>query len=326
MRESEIEIVRYPQLKGLSIFFDTVSYRTPHVHRELELLWILEGQMEIGGIRPPREASRGELFLFNPGQIHECDGKGQKCTFLCFQISKELLSALPLIDRVRFDEAALSAPPEGAGDDLTAEQWHKHIQKVKEYLARAALEYLEMSPGYELGCSGQMQLAFRELLRLPLWHRESQEEETDRAVRQERVEKIINYVDRNYMHKIRLSDLADEEGLSMGYLSHFVKDTLGMSFQDYVSQVRFNSARKLIEGGGMKMLDVCYASGYSDYRYFSQTFVKRLGMTPEAYSRSPQPRESEQTRIHQSVHSLEQFYTRSRSMQMLEELVGGYLE
>ena len=189
-----------------------------------------------------------------------------------------------------------------------------------------AFEYLEMSPGYELGCSGQMQLAFRELLRLPLWHRESQEEETDRAVRQERVEKIINYVDRNYMHKIRLSDLADEEGLSMGYLSHFVKDTLGMSFQDYVSQVRFNSARKLIEGGGMKMLDVCYASGYSDYRYFSQTFVKRLGMTPEAYSRSPQPRESEQTRIHQSVHSLEQFYTRSRSMQMLEELVGGYLE
>ena len=164
MRESEIEIVRYPQLKGLSIFFDTVSYRTPHVHRELELLWILEGQMEIGGIRPPREASRGELFLFNPGQIHEFDGKGQKCTFLCFQISKELLSALPLIDRVRFDEAALSAPPEGAGDDLTAEQWHKHIQKVKEYLARAALEYLEMSPGYELGCSGQMQLAFRELL------------------------------------------------------------------------------------------------------------------------------------------------------------------
>ena len=40
MKEREIEIIRYPQMSGLSIFLDTVSYRTPHVHEEFELLLI----------------------------------------------------------------------------------------------------------------------------------------------------------------------------------------------------------------------------------------------------------------------------------------------
>ncbi|MBP3736612.1 MAG: AraC family ligand binding domain-containing protein, partial [Lachnospiraceae bacterium] len=71
MKSREVEIVRYPQIKGLSIFLDTVSYRTPHVHEEFELIWILDGQMMIGGIRPQLEAGAGDLVLFDPGRIHE---------------------------------------------------------------------------------------------------------------------------------------------------------------------------------------------------------------------------------------------------------------
>ena len=90
------------------------------------------------------------------------------------------------------------------------------------------------------------------------------------------------------MHKIRLSDFARAERRSMSYLSHFVKEALGQSFQEYVNTVRFHCACKLIAAGQRRMLDVCVASGFSDYRYFSAAFQKRLGMTPEEYSRQPQ--------------------------------------
>ena len=42
----EVEIVEHLQIDGLRVFFDTVQYRTPHVHRELELIWLSDGDLE----------------------------------------------------------------------------------------------------------------------------------------------------------------------------------------------------------------------------------------------------------------------------------------
>lgn len=115
------------------------------------------------------------------------------------------------------------------------------------------------------------------------------------------------------MHKIRLSDFARAERRSMSYLSHFVKEALGQSFQEYVNTVRFHCACKLIAAGQRRMLDVCVASGFSDYRYFSAAFQKRLGMTPEEYSRQPQSPVLDEMQVHHSLHSLERFYSREKA-------------
>lgn len=308
MKEREIEIVRYPQISGLSIFFDTVSYRTPHVHEEFELLWILEGQMEIRGVGLRLSGGSGDLILLNPGQIHEFVAQ-EPCTFLCFQISREMLQVYGGIDRVRFDAPRI-----------------EESQKVKPYLAQAAESYLKRETGYELFCGGCMQLCFARLIGSGAASFISPEEQNERETRIRRVEEIIAYVDQHYMHKIRLTDLAKEQGLSMGYLSHFIKEELGLSFQEYVNTVRFNAARKLMETDpDLKMLDICYLCGFSDYRYFSKTFQTRLGMTPEEYRKAPRRPAEEETRIHRSVHSLEQFYTRSRSLELVEIFLKEYL-
>ena len=55
------------------------------------------------------------------------------------------------------------------------------------------------------------------------------------------------------------------------------------SFQEYVDSVRFQKACRLIELGGLRLLDVSEESGFSDYRYFSRAFVRRTGKTPEEY-------------------------------------------
>ena len=72
----------------------------------------------------------------------------------------------------------------------------------------------------------------------------------------------------------------------MSYLSHFIKETMNQTFQEYVASVRVGCACKLIASGGKRMLDVCMESGFSDYRYFSKAFRVLYGMTPDEYSRS----------------------------------------
>lgn len=88
----EVEIVRYPQMSGLNIFLDTVEYRTPHIHLEYELLWVLEGTLGVGGENLDCSAPAGELLLMNPQQTHEFTTAGQNCTFLCFQVAPSFFS------------------------------------------------------------------------------------------------------------------------------------------------------------------------------------------------------------------------------------------
>ena len=106
----------------------------------------------------------------------------------------------------------------------------------------------------------------------------------------------------------------------MSYLSHFVKENLGQSFQEYVSAVRFQTACTLIAAGQERLLDVCTESGFSDYRYFSRTFRERLGLTPEEYRARLLEQAAPETDRPQNPRSLERFYTSEESLRLLEAL------
>ena len=120
------------------------------------------------------------------------------------------------------------------------------------------------------------------------------------------------------MEKIRLEDFARQENCSLGYLSRFIKETMNQTFREYVTSVRFNCACKLISEGNRKMLDVCMASGFSDYRYFSRAFRENYHMTPEAFSSCCQQKTPERMVRRHSLHSIERFYSREESLRLLE--------
>ena len=105
----------------------------------------------------------------------------------------------------------------------------------------------------------------------------------------------------------------------MHYLSAFIKANMHCSFQEYVNSVRFHCARKLIDEGGKRMLDVCMESGFSDYRYFSRAFREQCGMTPEEYSRYTKRLHLEAAAIRHSLHSVERFYSRQESLKLIEK-------
>ena len=79
----EVEVVEHPQIDGLHLFFDTVQYRTPHIHRELEVIWLAEGALDVRIEQTQLRVQPGELVLFHPGQLHEFRAVGAGCTFLC---------------------------------------------------------------------------------------------------------------------------------------------------------------------------------------------------------------------------------------------------
>lgn len=141
----------------------------------------------------------------------------------------------------------------------------------------------------------------------------------EQANTEQRNTRLMRFVDENYMHKIRLSDFAAQENRSVSYMSHFVRETMNQTFQDYVNSVRFNRARQMIGEGSESLVSICMASGFSDYRYFSQTFLKHYGMTPAEYRRHAQVELREQDAPSYSLHSREEIFSPQRSLILLRE-------
>ena len=130
----------------------------------------------------------------------------------------------------------------------------------------------------------------------------------------------------NYKDNIRLSDFAKREGRSLSHISHFVQDTMHQSFREYVNLVRYHEACKMMMTGQYKMLDICMECGFSDYRYFSKTFLSHTGLTPETYGRQLTEKVGDETSYKHNIHSRERFYTPEESVQVIKKLREQYGE
>ena len=300
---NELEIIHHGRIPGLTAFFNTVDYRTPHFHPEWELMWLLDNPLTVSSGAGSFRAEKGSLLLFQANEPHELHMIDEKCTFLCLQIAPELLR----LESDLVTQTILLNPYLGDG-----------VGQVRSALLEIADAYLSREPYSSLLCIGQACLAFYKILGSIPVRAITREELISQEKRNKRLTSLIRFVDENYMHKIRLSDFAESEGFSMSYLSHFIKSTLNQSFQEYVNSVRVNCACKLISGGEEKLTAVCMASGFSDYRYFSAAFKKQFGMTPEQYKLSL--KKPENAVIHHSIHSLERFYTDDQSKAIIAEL------
>jgi two-component system, response regulator YesN len=92
------------------------------------------------------------------------------------------------------------------------------------------------------------------------------------------------YIDTHF-HKIDLSlqEVADAIGISPTYLSKLLRQDLGASFIDYLSQSRVQHALKLLNDPTVKIYEVAEKVGYKGQHYFSTVFKKVLGISPLEY-------------------------------------------
>ncbi|MGN0353785.1 MAG: helix-turn-helix transcriptional regulator [Muricoprocola sp.] len=195
-----------------------------------------------------------------------------------------------------------------------------------EMLLEIALYYMRKPSYYKLFCVGQIKVFLHILLNNMSHKILTTDEIAKQRYQSARLQRLIQFVEANYMHKIRLSDFAESEGKSMSCISHFMKEMTHQSFQQYVNTVRFNEACKMIATEQMKMIDISMACGFSDYKYFSNTFIKRTGMTPEMYRQHMEDEQDtlsntqEGNRPYRSLYSVERFYTPDKSVEMIEKL------
>ncbi len=94
------------------------------------------------------------------------------------------------------------------------------------------------------------------------------------------VRDAIAYIESNIHRDITLSVIAEREGVTPNYVSRIFKKSVGIGFSSYVTLVKMNRARRLLENPQNKAYEVAAMLGYSDYAYFFQVFKKEFGYAP----------------------------------------------
>lgn len=96
------------------------------------------------------------------------------------------------------------------------------------------------------------------------------------------ITRIRAYIEAHYMQELALEDVSREVNISPNYFSRFFKEETGENFIDYLTKVRMQKARELLDEG-MSVKEVSYRVGYGDPNYFSRAFKKAVGVTPTEY-------------------------------------------
>lgn len=107
-----------------------------------------------------------------------------------------------------------------------------------------------------------------------------QQEEKENVRHKQTVDYVIEYIDSHYHENLTLNQMAEEVFLSRNYLSQIFKKVTGLSFNQYLNNVRMEKAKYLILEGHYLIYEIAEKVGYKNTPYFSSMFKKHTGVNP----------------------------------------------
>lgn len=108
--------------------------------------------------------------------------------------------------------------------------------------------------------------------------------ENVREGREERIVDIMRYV-QNHYKDVTLENLSENFHLSSPYLSKYIKEHTGATFQEAVKKARMKKARAMLRETNQTVESIAAGVGYETVEHFNRLFKKSYGMTPVQFRR-----------------------------------------
>lgn len=105
------------------------------------------------------------------------------------------------------------------------------------------------------------------------------------AGRRSEIGEACGYVALHIGRRISLDEVAEHLHLNASYFSRLFKKELGMTFIEYVTRMKMERAKELLDGTPHTVGEICELLGYDNQSYFIKTFKAHAGATPVEYRR-----------------------------------------
>lgn len=110
------------------------------------------------------------------------------------------------------------------------------------------------------------------------------EQEVNREKPKMKSDDMLRYLSEHYQDpQLSLRTVAESFRMNENYFSTYFKQNTGVSFMDYLQQLRIDRAIDLIQQGKLKVTEIAQAVGYSNDQTFRRAFKRVIGVSPSAY-------------------------------------------
>ena len=259
---SEFELIRYNDKLPARIGIMQGKINTPyHWHKEIELIFVLDGAHEITVNNTAHTLHADELRLINSVENHSLSGDGAKC--LTLDISYEFAA--------QFDESLYSSVFKVIAGSGAEEELRNLLWQLSRTVNEAELPDLRQ---YSL---------ITEILHVLLVqcrHENPNAVKEGEKVQSRHVRLAIEYIEQHFREEFTEKGVAEILGVQSVYLSQRFKEATGKTFTEYVMEFRLERAMDALVKKGVSIEDAASYGGFPSKRTFVAKCKQAYGITP----------------------------------------------
>ena len=263
--EKIYEIIDFSEHVPVNCFIHKLGYSPKHWHESIELIYILSGEIEVFVNNKKYYLKKEDILLINSNEIHELHGNDS--VLMAIQIK---LAELGIEQSLHFE-----CNSSYLQDKLAFHPLKRLIARFikvnatpddNSNLMNRALAYL---------------LAYELITRFKTKNNNKTNQRTQKYL--ERLTRILDYIHTHFKEDISLSQIADEEHLSIQYLSKFFSKNMNTNFITYVNRLKLNNAVNELLSSDESIETIAYNSGFPNTRAFTQLFKREYHSLPSQY-------------------------------------------
>ena len=252
-----------------------------HWHEEMELIYVKKGTGRITVDFVPYAVCSPALVLILPGQLHEItQQKNASMEYENIIFHPDILTGRNT-DHTGADYLA----PLFQGRISVPTLFHPEQSFFRELIAPIDRcdQINGIKPfGYELYLKSQLYLfcylLYDRCRQAPLKRPKAHGS-------MDKLKEVIKYTENHYSESISIAQIARIAGFSESHFMRFFKETIGMTFVEYLRDYRLTMAARLLRGSDSAILDIAMQSGFDSLSYFNRSFKQKYGMSPKTYRR-----------------------------------------
>lgn len=261
---------------GFDIFFwvfnDDSSYTPMHWHTAMEINYILEGSVDVTTANESRHLMPGNINLIDSNVLHSTKSvNGNKAILI--QLPLQLLERyIP-----GYSDLCFSFDPFAIDRDSIIKR------------SRLILVIEQMRKVFENKTEGGI-LRFNSLLfelLYQLYENFSYEKEDSNLTLGQKnfdnLKAILRYSEKNYNKPISIAEIASVAAFSEDYFSHFFKKNMGVSYLQYLNEIRMSHIYKDLISTDLALKDILEMHGFTNYKLFRRLFNEEFHTTPGEY-------------------------------------------
>jgi AraC-like DNA-binding protein len=250
-----------------------------HWHEQIEVLYILEGELKVLINEETWEGRQGDIFIVDTGLIHGFSDPSPEATVRIFQFGREIFDEpLTLVEDQELQKPIFGKIPRISRDSPV-------YPLLETILTDTNSEFQKKEQGYRFAIKADLYKLVAFLLRnMTAKETISTGRITNEKNHTRYLEKIFSFMYSNFDNPdLTLDDAALEIGLSKYYLSRFLKEQTGLGYHDHLSRVRLSKAREYLVESDMPVIDIAYLCGFRSLTTFNRLFKEHTGTHPSAY-------------------------------------------